>query len=166
MATPISVSHQVDTRSVTMLHLVAEFTNRMPPQRLVRRPPMQQPRRRIVGQNHRDIEITVRTTLPTPDTAEQDHLQRPEMPHDIPQQRRRQPALGGSYDATTGPAFRHAKNLPRSHPSRPARPRHRALVYDIDEVGFRADRHRRLAVNQNVPTPSFRRAKSLPDIGW
>jgi hypothetical protein len=28
MATPISVSHQVDTRSVTMLHLVAEFTGR------------------------------------------------------------------------------------------------------------------------------------------
>jgi DNA-binding MurR/RpiR family transcriptional regulator len=27
MATPISVSHQVDTRSVTMLHLVAEFTS-------------------------------------------------------------------------------------------------------------------------------------------
>jgi type III restriction enzyme len=29
MATPISVSHQVDTRSVTMLHLVAEFTVRV-----------------------------------------------------------------------------------------------------------------------------------------
>jgi uncharacterized membrane protein YbhN (UPF0104 family) len=29
MATPISVSHQVDTRSVTMLHLVAEFTGRL-----------------------------------------------------------------------------------------------------------------------------------------